>query len=272
MSKLDIYKIEWLDVVFADRNKTYGAYELRKDNPKVTFRALLIGGTIFLLAFFAPQIIKLIKGSSADDDVIVKQTEVVLQPPPPVDEKQPPPPPPTEPPKPKVDQVKFPPPVVKPDKEVRDEEPPTVKELEVADPGQKTLKGDPNADINIAEPVGESDVKAVVEDNSPVSFASVEVLPEPQGGMAGFGKYIQQNYRVPEAAASSGNSGGRVTVSFVVEKDGKLTDIKVLRDLGYGTGEEAKRVLAKMPPWKPGIQNGRPVRVAYTLPIAISLQ
>lgn len=272
MAKLDIYKIEWLDVVFADRNKAYGAYTLRKESSGVVIKSLIIGAAIFLLAFFSPQIIKLIKGGTDDDAVIVKQTEVVLQPPPPVDEKQPPPPPPTEPPKPKVDQIKFPPPVVKPDKEVRDEEPPTVKELEVADPGQKTIKGDPNADINIAEPVGESDVKAVVEDNSPVSFASVEVLPQPQGGMAGFGKYIQNNYKVPEAAASSGNSGGRVTVSFVVEKDGRLTDIKILRDLGYGTGEEAKRVLQKMPPWKPGIQNGRPVRVAYTLPIAISLQ
>ncbi|HTG67178.1 MAG TPA: energy transducer TonB, partial [Flavobacterium sp.] len=58
-------------------------------------------------------------------------------------------------------------------------------------------------------------------------------------------------------------------VSFVVEKDGSLTDIKVLRDIGYGTGKEAIRVLQKSPKWNPGIQNGKPVRVQYSLPITI---
>jgi protein TonB len=60
-------------------------------------------------------------------------------------------------------------------------------------------------------------------------------------------------------------------MTFVVEKDGSVTDIKIIRDLGYGTGKEAKRVLENSPKWKPGIQNGRPVRVQYNLPISIVL-
>ena len=62
---------------------------------------------------------------------------------------------------------------------------------------------------------------------------------------------------------------GKIFIQFVVEKDGSLTDIKVMRDLGYGTGAEAIRVLKKSPKWKPGIQNGRAVRVLYSLPISI---
>lgn len=271
MAKLDIFNPAWLDVVFAERNKAYGAYELRKQNPKTTNKALLIGATLFVLAVSSPLIVRYIKGIVPDDTDKVIQTEVVLTPPPPVDEKAPPPPPPAEPPKPKVDQVKFPPPVVVPAEQVRDEEPPTVEELKVADPGQKTIEGDPTADIRIDEPVGEAPKEAAVtEDNSVYNFASIEVLPEFPGGPAAFGKYIQNNYQYSASAREQGVSG-RVVVSFVVEKDGTLTDIKVIRDLGLGTGEEAMRVLKKAPKWKPGVQNGRPVRVAYTLPISLSL-
>src|SRR5579872_853696 len=154
--KLDILKQEWIDVVFTDRNKNYGAYDLRKQNGWNTSKALLIGVFAFVFAISLPTIINIIAGFIPKKEVKVKIVPVVLQPPPPVNKQKPPPPPP-EPPKPKIDQVKFPPPVVKPDNEVK-EQPPTVKELEVADPGQKNIKGDPNADIKIDEPVGNSDV------------------------------------------------------------------------------------------------------------------
>jgi protein TonB len=137
-SKLDILKPEWIDVVFSDRNKAYGAYDLRKQNPKTTNKALIIGVLLFVFIISFQTILNFIEGFIPKPTEKVKITNVVLQPPPPVNQKKPPPPPP-EPPKPKVDQVKFPPPVVKPDNEVK-EQPPTVKELEVADPGQKTRK------------------------------------------------------------------------------------------------------------------------------------
>lgn len=109
----------------------------------------------------------------------------------------------------------------------------------------------------------------VTEDNGNEIFTTVEVLPKFPGGEAAFGKFIQKYYKYPQAAIDQGVTG-KVYMQFVVEKDGSLTDIKVARDLGMGTGQEAIRVLKRMPKWEPGIQNGRPVRVAYTLPIALS--
>lgn len=101
-------------------------------------------------------------------------------------------------------------------------------------------------------------------------FESVEIQPEPPGGMAAFRKWIGENYQYPSGAIDAGVKG-TVQVSFVVEKDGSLTDVKVVRDLSYGTGDAAKKLLAKAKKWSPGIQNGRPVRVAYTLPIRLDL-
>jgi len=268
-SKIDLFNPQWLDVVFAGRNKNYGAYELRRDNSKTTSRAVIVGSLLFITMVSLPLIIRYISGILPEADK-VKITEVVLAPPPPINKEELPPPPP-EPPKPKIDQIKLPPPVVVPAEQVRDEEPPTVEELKVADPGQKTIEGDPNADIVIDEPVGEAPKEvAVIEDNSIKDFASVEVLPEFQGGMAGWGKYLQKNLKYPPMAREN-NITGRVIMSFVVEKNGNLTDIKVLRGIGGGCDEEAVRVLKNAPAWKPGIQNGRPVRVAYTMPIFFQL-
>src|SRR5690606_986851 len=110
---------------------------------------------------------------------------------PPVDEKVPPPPPAVEPPPPRVDQVRFPPPVVKPDEQVVEEEPPTIQDLEKADPGQKTIKGDPDAPIQIENPkFGEGPVNQVVTEDSNEIFTNVEVFPEFPGGMEAFYKFL----------------------------------------------------------------------------------
>jgi protein TonB len=268
-SKLDILKTEWIDVVFTDRNKAYGAYDLRKQNPKNTSKALVIGILVFVFLISFQTILNFISGFIPKAQEKVKITNVVLQPPPPLDKTKPPPPPP-EPPKPKVDQVKFPPPVVKPDNEVK-EQPPTVKELEVADPGQKTVKGDPNAEIKIDEPVGNSDVKQVTEEDPNKIFTAVEKEPNFPGGEAAFANYLGKNIHYP-AIAKENNVQGKVFLSFVVERDGSLTDIRVVRGIGSGCDDEAVRVLKASPKWRPGIQNGRPVRVAYTIPISFTLQ
>jgi len=266
-SKLDILDQKWIDVVFSGRNKAYGAYELRRDNGKNTLKALWIGIVFFVLAISANTIINMVSGFIPAAKPKVKITNVVLSPPPP-DLKKPPPPPPPEPPKPKVDQVKFPPPVVKPDVEVK-EKPPTVKELEVADPGQKNLKGDSKADVVIEDPVGTSD-KKVTEDDPNKIFTAVEQNPEFPGGLDAFYKYLGKTIRYP-AVARENNTQGRVVVSFVCERDGSLTDIKVARGIGDGCDEEAIRVIKASPHWKPGIQNGRPVRVMYSVPINFTL-
>jgi protein TonB len=267
-SKLDILKQEWIDVVFTDRNKAYGAYDLRKKSGFNTTKALIIGVAAFVFAISLPTIINIIAGFIPKKENKVKIVPVVLQPPPPVNKQKPPPPPP-EPPKPKIDQVKFPPPVVKPDNEVK-EQPPTVKELEVADPGQKTQKGDPNADIVINTPVGNGDENKVTEDENKI-FTAVEQEPTPAGGISKFYEYLSKNIRYP-AVAKENNIQGKVFLTFVVEKDGSITDVKVLRGIGSGCDEEAVRVLRNAPRWKPGIQNGRPVRVQYQVPVSFALQ
>jgi len=269
-SKLDILDQKWIDVVFSSRNKAYGAYELRKDNSKNTNRALVIAIILFVFVISLPTIINKLKGLIPKADEKVKITDVVLLPPPPVDQTKKPPPPPPEPPKPKVDQVRFPPPIVKPDNEVKEKDPPTVKELQVADPGQKDQKGDPNADIRIDEPVGNSDIKQVVEEDPNKIFASVENLPEFPGGQDKFIAYLSKTIRYPAVDRENGTQG-RVILTFVVERDGSLTDIKVSRSLSPGTDAEAVRALKSSPKWKPGIQNGRPVRVQYSVPVSFAL-
>jgi len=107
-------------------------------------------------------------------------------------------------------------------------------------------------------------------DNDVVSFAAVEKLPSFPGGERAFGEYLSKSIRYPKVAHDN-NTQGRVIISFIVEKDGKLNDIKVLHDIGGGCGSEAIRVLSESPRWNPGTQKGEPVRVAYTMPINFTL-
>lgn len=106
---------------------------------------------------------------------------------------------------------------------------------------------------------------ADAESEEALKVAEVESAPRFPGGVTGFYKYIGENFRVPDEVSS----GGKLMVSFVVEKDGGLTDIKVLKDIGHGTAAEAIRVLKASPKWIPGKQKGIPVRVTYGLPINI---
>jgi TonB family protein len=120
--------------------------------------------------------------------------------------------------------------------------------------------------------VGASDVSEMRSDTSTVfSIAKVDVMPAYPGGIGEFYKWVGQNYKYPKTAVEAGVRG-RVIVQFVVERDGSLTDIKTVgRPLGYGTAEEAIRLLQTSKKWKPGVQTGRPVRVQYTLPINLEL-
>lgn len=102
-------------------------------------------------------------------------------------------------------------------------------------------------------------------DNTIYNTANIEVKPDFPGGIINFYKYVGKNFQVPQEEGLK----GKVFVSFVVEKDGLLTDIKVIRDIGYGTGREAVRVLESCPRWIPAEQNGKKVRVLYSLPINI---
>jgi len=102
-------------------------------------------------------------------------------------------------------------------------------------------------------------------------FLVVENMPEYPGGEAAMYKFIGANIEYPRMAKESGISG-RVFVTFVVERDGSVTDVQILRGIGGGCDEEAIRVIEAMPKWSPGKQRGKPVRVQYRMPIKFTLQ
>jgi protein TonB len=263
------------DIVFANRNKAYGAYALRKDYSRTVYRALIMGSVLFLLAMATPSIISVL--TPKDDEQAMVEVDLMKLPPPPIDPNEPPPPPPPPVELPKVNTVKFLPPEVKPDEEVPEETPPpTVEELKEAVAAEKTQEGDPNAEEVIVAPeetAGPTKVEAAVEaaPKEDQIFTVVEQNPEFPGGMAALGQFLGKNIRYPPAA-SRANVSGRVFVSFVVNTDGSIQDVAVLKGLGFGTDEEAMRVVKAMPKWRPGKQSGRPVRVKYNLPINFQLE
>jgi len=261
--KLDLIKNQWIEIVFEGRNKLYGAYELRKSNRKTSMRALIIGSVIFSLAISAPLIASYLPEGGEDIAIDKKIVTVKLPPKKKVEDVKnlaPPPPPP-----PRVDQVKFVKPVVAKAEEVT-EEPPKIEEIKDKKIGSETIKGDPNAELRIEEAGAGPVVQEVIEEDTSVhSLAGIEQKPEYPGGIEKFYQFVGKNYQAPEEEGLK----GKVYVTFVVEKDGSLTDIKVVRDIGYGTGKEAIRVLNKCPKWIPGEQNGKKVRVLYSLPITI---
>ena len=258
--KLDLLNSKWIDIVFEGRNKSYGAYELRKENTSTNVRAFIIGAIIFSLAIAAPVIIDMLP-SGADDDQTLNDKIVSIKLPPKEQPKENIPPPP--PPPPKVEQVKFVKPVVAKTEEIT-EEPPKVEEIKDKNIGKENIEGDPDAELTLVE-AGTGPSQVVEEDNNIYGTAGIEVTPEFPGGLQKFYKYVGKNFQVPEEDGLK----GKILVTFVVEKDGSLTDIKVVRDLGYGTGKEALRVLKACPKWNPGEQNGKKVRVQYSLPISI---
>ncbi len=118
-----------------------------------------------------------------------------------------------------------------------------------------------------------SNVKAQSEESIPTvsgdtklyNSAGIEVKPEFKGGLNKFYEYISKNYRTPEVQGLK----GKLLISFIVEKDGSIADIKVLKDIGYGTAEEAIRILKNCPKWTPAEQQGKKVRCAFMLPLNI---
>lgn len=121
----------------------------------------------------------------------------------------------------------------------------------------------------------QSDAKATTKTNDATAeeevFLIVEQEAEFPGGLDALSKYLSANLTYPQEARDA-NVEGKVIVQFVIEKNGKVSNIKVLRDIGSGCGEEAVRVIKGMPRWKPGQQRGKPVRCQFTLPVNFQLQ
>lgn len=287
MSKLNIFKKEWIDIIFEGRNKAYGAYQLRSENPKVTTFALFSGIALFGLAIASPMLIDMAKGqfgikNKKNMDKVIEVINIDV-PPPPMDipppppelDVPPPPPPPPEAEKSVRDEKKFTEIKVVEDEKVT-EEIAKQEDFVDADPGKKDREGDKDQGvIKTGEATGGADKGTGAKDGDGDGdidqvFVAVQVKAEPPGGMQAFQKQFISRFRTPDIDSSVKRL--QVIVMFIVERDGSLTDIKVLRDPGYGAGKEAVRVLKNMPKWKPAVQNGRNVRSQFTLPITIQVQ
>jgi protein TonB len=277
-SKFDLYKTEWLDLVFADRNKAYGAYDLRNhygDNMMKALAITVLGITVAAVSLtisFKHDVVDIIppvqiipnipitppliekpveakkrveppKGTTAKPAAISPQvnanTQRVV---PPVLTTNP---------------VTTDPPVIDPNKQIAGVN-------NTADPSKPTT-GILDAGKTPGKNPGEGVDKGII-DNTPYDPSGLDEMPSPVGGQAAWSKFLQKNLRYPDT-----DQEGRVIISFIIEKDGHLTDLKILKGVVSELDREAMRVLALAPAWKPGLQNGKPVRVKYTIPIIFQM-
>jgi periplasmic protein TonB len=261
------------DILFQDKNKAYGAYDLRKTYLNTLNRSFVIGSIAFVTAMALPTLYTSLKGTTEEKKVTL--ADPLKIPPPPVDKPvpPPPPPPPVPPPVPKVSTTKFLPPEIKPDEDVKTTEPPpTVTELKEAPAGEETIVGDPNAAQEVI--VEETGKKEEIVEIKPVEeqvFTVVEQNAEFPGGPSALRRFLEKNLNYPPQAQRA-NISGRVFCSFVVDRSGNISDVKVDKGIGFGLDEEAKRVIEAMPRWNPGKQSGRAVKSKFNLPIVFQLE
>ena len=277
MAKIDLISRDWTEVVFEGRNKEYGAYRLRKNAGKrnlyslitIFIAALAIWGGISLVKFVESRTKSVAQTSVAELSAlnqpkkkaeVKQQKKVKLEQPEKVVERV-------------KSSVKFTAPVIKKDDEVKPED-----ELKTQDElmstktaiGALDVKGNDDANgevLKIKEAVAQPEPKPEVEK----VFDVVEQMPSFPGGPSALMEWLSNNVKYPVVAQENGVQG-RVVVSFVVERDGSITDVKVVRGVDPSLDREASRVVRAMPRWIPGKQNGSAVRVKYNVPVAFRLQ
>jgi len=271
-SKIDIQGIEWIDQIFEGRNKAYGAYVLRKNEVKNVITGVVAAIFALVLVLLVPRALAVISGNNGKELVIIDR--VSLSKPPITDPELKPIKVKIEVPKlPHAATVKFTAPKVEPDELVRPADlAPAVNEIahsqigSVSTPGTSEGVDLPQENPSLGKQAGE-------KDNQP--FFTVEEMPVYPGGDAGLlgelGRYLGKHY--PSAAIQNGLEG-RVTVKFVVERDGSVSNVEVIsgQDLGGGLPEVAIQAVKLLKHFKPGKQNGIPVRVYYNVPLTFQLQ
>lgn len=282
MAKIDLYDPKWVDMVFAGKNKEYGAYQLRKGTSGRNIKALLILVIAAALVggFLAWKVIE--QKQAEEQQAYMEAMELAkLQQQAKKEEKK------KEPVKPKVEMKKeipvaretqkFTAPVIKKDELVKEEN--QVKQMDKLD--DKVAVGTENKegvkdrtveavrnDIAVAAPPPPPAPKPEVATKV---FDVVEEMPSFPGGQGALMSYLASNINYPVVAQENGVQG-RVIVSFVVERDGSISDVRVARSVDPSLDREAQRVVKSMPRWKPGKQNGSAVRVKYTVPVVFRLQ
>ncbi|KGF35623.1 energy transducer TonB [Hoylesella buccalis] len=278
MSKIDLISGEWTDLVFAGRNQAYGAYQLRKGTGKRNVISIIAVVALVLLCQIGlsikkaadaearkraamTEVVELSKLEQPKKKAEVKQQKKIQVEPEKVVERV-------------KSSIKFTAPVIKKDNEVKPEE-----ELKTQDELMNTktaigaidVKGNDDKGgevLKLKEAVAQPEPKPEVENKV---FDVVEQMPSFPGGPSALMKYLSENVKYPVVAQENGVQG-RVVVSFVVEKDGHITDVKVVRSVDPSLDKEAARVVKSMPSWIPGKQNGSAVRVKYNVPVSFKLQ
>lgn len=282
MAKIDLYDPKWVEMVFAGKNKEYGAYQLRKGTSGRNIKALLILVIAAALVggFLAWKVIE--QKQAEEQQAYMEAMQLAeLQQQAKKEEKK------KEPAKPKIEPKKeipvaretqkFTAPVIKKDELVKEEN--QVKQMDKLD--EKVAVGTENkegtkdrlaeavrSDIAVAAPPPPPAPKPEVSNKV---FDVVEEMPHFPGGAAALQAFLSSNTKYPVVAQENGVQG-RVIVSFVVERDGSITDVMVVRSVDPSLDREASRVVRSMPRWSPGKQNGSAVRVKYTVPVVFRLQ
>ncbi len=256
-----IQSADILDIIFDGRNKEYGAYDLRKTYNKRMTKALVGTVLIILLAFLGNILANNVNKGKTELIVQDVSLENVQQ-----EEKKPEPPPPPPPPKqepPKVEITKFTPPKIVKDEEVKEED--EIKEVEkLEDTKIGTINQEGAKDDGIVAPPVETGTGVVEapkkEEDYDKVFTVVQNPAEFPGGVPAWIKYLERNLN-RDMPVENGAPPGKYTVvvSFIVAKDGTISDVVAENDPGYGTKAEAVRVITRGPKWKPALQNGRNV-------------
>lgn len=276
MSKIDLISNDWADLVFAGRNQAYGAYQLRRSTGKRNVISMLFVAAVAVVAYIglaaynSYQETQKARFEAEMEASLLEQKKQAK-----VEKK-------TEFPKievQKVEKVKssiaFTPPVIKKDDEVKPEE-----EMKSQDELNENKTAIGAFDVKGNDEEGGTVLKAVEEIAAPEPpkheeenkvFDVVEQMPSFPGGPAALMKYLSENMRYPAVAEENGIQG-RVTVQFVVEKDGSVTDVRTMKSVDPALDREAERVVKSMPKWIPGKQNGSAVRVKYFVPVVFRLQ
>jgi protein TonB len=266
MARIDLTSFEWRELVFQGKNKEYGAYKMRSESDKRHNTAMLIVAVVAIVGFSLPRLIEMVKPKAKETNTEVTQFAKLEKAEVKNDIKKVEP---VEPPPALKSSIKFVPPVIKKDEEVKDDQQMKSQEelnntkvaISVAD-----VKGVDNGKIDIA------DVKqAVTQVEEEKVYQVVEQPPVFPGGDVELLKYISANIKYPVIAQENGIQG-KVTLRFVVSKTGMVDRVEVVRSLDPACDKEAIRVVKSLPRFIPGKQNGINVPVWYTLPVTYKLE
>ena len=247
------------DIVFENRNKEYGAYDIRKKYNRVVLFAVLIGIVVISTLIIIPYIRASRDASHKmrDANEVIAEMANDLQ----KEEAPPPPPPPPPPPAEQQTVIKYVAPVVVDSVKVEDQSKLLISDEQVATTVNK----------EVVEVVEQKQEEVQQETKEEQVFVVVEEMPEFPGGELALRKYIAKAIIYPTIAQENGIQG-KVFVNFVVNKDGSVSNAKIARGVDPSIDQEALRVVSTLPKWKPGKQRGVPVRVSYTVPISFKLE